>query len=300
MRDIRSRGIMKEDVMNNIIDKLFENVVSGDTISIAFQGGEPTLAGLGYFKKFVKRVSLQQKETAVEYSLQTNGLLLDEKWAGFLKENNFLVGLSLDGPEMLHNSNRLLPNHRGSFKNVYAAKTLLENYNISYSILSVLTKDAARHPDEIFDFLLRDNISKVQFIPCLGKLESSLSEGYSLDPKAFRFFYSRIFKRWRDELLKGHYISIQFIDGILQQILRRGSRICGLDGCCRMQNVIEADGTVYPCDFYPLDLYEAGRADKRSIVELEKNAENNIFFKDKPSLPSYCRSCSFLPMCGGG
>lgn len=300
LREVKSYGIMTNDVMEKMIDQIFIDLDNGDQMTFAFQGGEPTVAGLRYFERFIQYVDQQEKEVNVHYAIQTNGTMLNDKWAAFLKENDFLVGLSIDGCPKFHNKYRLDTQNKGTYSRVSKAKKLLEAYDISFNVLSVLTDDIARNPDAIFDYLLEEGIDYVQFIPCLDDLEAEDYSEFALQPEQFASFYSRIYKRWQEEFVKGHYISIQLIDSIINLIGGRGGGMCGLTGNCGVQNIIEADGSVYPCDFYVLDRYKMGYITESTLFELRASAPAREFLCSDSSLSDYCQTCPFLKMCYGG
>jgi len=193
-REVRSFGNMKEDVMEKIIDQIFIDLDDGDAMTFAFQGGEPTLAGLSYFEHFVAYVKAQKKQVKLEYSIQTNGLTIDEDWCSFFKANDFLVGLSIDGPKAFHDENRYDTQKMGTYKRVMRTKALFDRYEVEYNVLCVLTKQIAKHPQKIFNFLLKENIKYVQFIPCLDDLDAKSGSPFALDPEHFASFYDVLFK----------------------------------------------------------------------------------------------------------
>ena len=128
-RQIPSYGVMKKDVIERLVQRVYEELKDGDEVSFLFQGGEPTVAGLSYFEDFTARVKKQEKRVQVHYGIQTNGILLDEKWCAFFKEHHFLVGLSLDGPAQSHDENRIDQEGKGTSKKEKRDKDHLEQAN---------------------------------------------------------------------------------------------------------------------------------------------------------------------------
>lgn len=309
-REVKSFGKMKQDVMEKIIDQTFVDLNDGDTMTFAFQGGEPTLAGLSYFENFVAYVNrhltnrhstCKKKNVTIKYALQTNGLTIDEQWCSFLSENEFLVGLSIDGPKPFHDENRHDHKHLGTHKRIMKTKGLFDRYQVEYNVLCVLTKQIARHPQKIFNFLLKENIKYVQFIPCLDELDCKSKSLFALEPEEFASFYHLIFKLWKQALDQGNYISIKLFDDIIY-FLRTGQAVaCGMLGKCQSQYVIEADGSTYPCDFYVLDNYKMGNLTEVTISEMRVSAELMTFLHDDPrDHAEFCNKCPFLQMCFGG
>lgn len=305
MREIPSYGIMTDRNMRKIIDNVFESMEDGDFLSVAFQGGEPTLAGLSYFEKFTGYIEEKNRDIAIRYSIQTNGCAIDDDWAKFFRKYNFLVGLSLDCIEEIHNLYRLDSKGKGTYERVSSGRKFLEKYGIDYNIVSVLTENMAEYPERVFEFLEKEDIKWIQFIPCLPPAEEKSedmedsSENYSLSAESFSDFYSKILKIWHEHLKKGKYIHIQFIDAVIQMVQSRRASICGIDGNCRMQFVVESNGDVYPCDFYALDIYRAGNLAEERYSDIENRAYQNIFFRDD-YIPTLCRRCNFFPFCRGG
>lgn len=187
LREVKSYGIMKNETMQRMIDQLFADLVDGDQLTLAFQGGEPTLIGLRFYQKLTDYVEEWTKRVRVEvnYALQTNGTLIDEKWAQFLKHHQFLVGLSIDGSERHHNLYRLDGKGRGTFERIKETKDLLDNYEVDYNVLCVLTEPMSHAPDEVFNFIKKENIEYIQFIPCLDSLSKGESNKYALTPRQF-------------------------------------------------------------------------------------------------------------------
>jgi len=207
LRDCRSYGVMTQATLERVLDHIFDSLAPGDRLNLAFQGGEPTLAGLPFFRSLTELVARRSRGIRVSYALQTNGLILDDDWCAFLKEHNFLVGLSLDGPPGSHNACRPDAAGEGTFSRVLDAKRRLDRHKVEYNILTVLTADLARHPQQVWRFLEEQKIGYVQFIPCLGPLEESGSP-WALSPKRYAEFYSALFERWYAAFRRGHYISV--------------------------------------------------------------------------------------------
>jgi uncharacterized protein len=287
--------------MVRIIDNISKDLDGKDEITIAFQGGEPTLAGLNWFRNFLSCfASRVKKDVKVNYALQTNGLLIDGAWAEFLYKNKFLVGLSIDGNAKIHDSKRLDSAGRGTFDACIQTKVLLEKHQVEYNILCVLTNELAGEPDKVWNFILNQNIRYIQFIPCMEGLDEKEGNPFALRPPRFAGFYSRIYYHWVKELEKGTYISVKLFDDTANFFFRGIPGTCGINGQCYSQYVVEADGSVYPCDFYVLDNYNAGNLSDQTLRRLFESQRMQDFFREKRELPPLCLSCPYLKMCGGG
>ena len=298
-REIPSHGIMSRETMEKIIGNIHRDLDEGDEISIAFQGGEPTLAGLPWFENFVASMRKRQ-DVKINYALQTNGILIDEAWAEFLGKNGFLTGLSIDANAGLHDSIRVDTHGRGTFDACLKTKTLLEKHKVEYNILCVLTNKLAADPDKVWRFILSKNIRFIQFIPCLEGFDEKGFSPFALRPARFASFYGRLFSRWVKELEKGSYYSVKFFDDTANFFIRGVPYSCGIDGRCRPQYVVEADSSVYPCDFYALDEYNAGKLTDRTLRELFESPVTQAFLREEQTLPPICQSCPYLKYCNGG
>ncbi|KAF1295640.1 radical SAM/SPASM domain-containing protein [Enterococcus sp. JM4C] len=300
LREVRSFGKMKSETAEKMIEHLFVDLVDGDELTLAFQGGEPTLAGLTYYKNIVAFVEQQTKNVTVHYALQTNGLLINERWCQFLKEHQFLVGLSIDGHPLYHDLNRVDPKGRGTFQKVLATKELFDTYGIEYNILCVLTNPLAKEAKKVYRFLQEQSIQYVQFIPCLDELEAKKRSSYALTPQRFASFYGQLFKFWLAELQSGHYRSVKLFDDLMNLFVGGRVTACGILGNCQIQYVIEADGSVYPCDFYVLDEYRMGYIQESGLKELFEQEISKKFLCEKPDYGAFCHSCLFQKACNGG
>lgn len=299
-RSIQSYGIMQPQTTKKILDHIFCDVSAGDHITFAFQGGEPTLAGLAFFQHFVQEANRQRGAVKIDYALQTNGMLLDESWCSFLKEHSFLTGLSLDAMKANHDAFRVDKNGHGTYKRVMAAKRLLDRCGNQYNVLMTLTNSLARHPQQTWNFVKENNIQYVQFIPCLGPLEKNADQSpYALTPQRFARFYKQLLTLWLADWEKGKYISVKLIDDLVNLLSKGIVTACGLTGVCSPQVVVESDGSVFPCDFYMLDCYKAGNLCEEPLHSIFSAPQMRKFACETQE-KNFCRECQYFRMCGGG
>ncbi|MDR2746108.1 MAG: SPASM domain-containing protein [Treponema sp.] len=305
-RNMPSYGLMEAGTARSVIDNTFTDTKGGDEVTFAFQGGEPSLAGLKWFEDFTAHVSRARGDVSVRYAFQTNGLLLDRDWAAFFKKNNFLVGLSLDCSKGLHDRNRLDSEGRGSWERVMGAKRLLDESRVDYNILCVLTNELAGESEKVWSFILREKIGYIQFIPCLeGLPDESLSAGVEktqgLRPPRFAQFYSRLFSLWLTELERGHYVSVKLFDDTANYFFKGIVSSCGINGHCSPQFVVEADGGVYPCDFYVLDMYKTGNLSRQGPEEIFNSpAARGFPGEGETGKARPCGECGYRDLCRGG
>ncbi len=292
-------GMLSLETMENIICGAME--YAEGICSFVFQGGEPMLAGLDFYRELI-RLEEKHKKSGVQIcnAIQTNGYCIDEEWARFLAENHFLVGLSLDGPADLHNSNRIDAAGKGTFNVLMQTVRLFDKWKVKYNILCVVTGRNARSITKIYNFYKKNNFGWLQFIPCLEPLEQERGqEKYHLSVDAYGEFLVRIFDLWFQDLQKGEYISIRHLDNWLAIMLGEPPESCDMTGCCSVQFVVEGDGSVYPCDFYVLDEWRLGTV-KQSFAELAGSDAAKRFIQSSMEVPEGCRNCPIYSICRNG
>ncbi|MCD6321713.1 MAG: radical SAM protein, partial [Clostridiales bacterium] len=164
-----ARGFMKKETAGNLIKRAYEYAT--EQVVFAFQGGEPTLCGLDFYRDFVEMAKKHNtNKIQTSFSIQTNGMAIDREWARFLAKNKFLTGLSIDGPSRVHNENRIDANGHSSLKKVMETKKLFDEFGVEYNALCVVTSETAKYSTQVYEFFKRQNIQYIQYIPCLDPL----------------------------------------------------------------------------------------------------------------------------------
>ena len=294
-REERRARVMGWDVADAIIERALA-VAPDAHVSFAFQGGEPTLAGLDFFRSFVARVEERRDRQQVSWALQTNGYLIDGEWAAFFREHGFLIGVSVDAYRDLHDSMRPDAHGAATYARVMGGVRLLRESGVDVNILSVLTSQMAAHPQRVFSFIKREGITHIQFIPCLPGLDDE-HDAFSLGPREFSSFYRRLFDLWWRELGAGSYVSIWLFENIMQMALGQLPSQCGMLGRCAPQFVVESDGSVYPCDFYALDEYRVGDIRNDDLEAMATCEAMHAFLREPRRACSQCADCPFEGMC---
>ncbi|MCR5310843.1 MAG: SPASM domain-containing protein, partial [Lachnospiraceae bacterium] len=219
----------------------------------------------------------------------------DHEWCEFFKSENFLVGVSLDLKRECHNGARVDSAGNGTFDKVLASLDLLREHDVNFNILCTLTDELAGYPKRVWDLIVRQDFRYVQFTPCMDGLEGC--NGYGLTPRRFAEFYKDLFDRWYGDLKEGRVRSIKMFDDIANLLLFNIKTACGIDGHCMPQIIAEADGSVYPCDFYCLDEYKVGNLNEEDILTVFDKAGSSMTKEFAP--PEKCRTCRFMAICGG-
>ena len=300
-RSQESYGFMSEKTLKNVIRKTM--LRAEGMISYAFQGGEPTLRGLAFFQKVVEYQNQYNKnKIQVHNALQTNGLLIDEDWCRFLKENHFLVGVSLDGTKEIHDTYRHTRKEGGpTFDLVCSAIRLMESYGVDFNILTVVNQAAAENIQEIYSFYRQKKWNYQQYIACLDPLDEPHGQNeYSLAPEQYGQFLIRLFRLWYKDWKKGRQPYIRQFENYIGILLGHFPEACDQRGTCSIQNVVEADGRVYPCDFYMLNDYCLGNFNENRLDEIDARRKEIGFLERSLKLDPDCKHCAYYRLCRGG
>ena len=300
-REIRSYGKMSVDTMHTIVDKAMEY---GDyECTIAFQGGEPTLAGLDFYRDLVAYVTAHEnpKKLKIHYALQTNGYLINEEWAAFLGENHFLVGVSLDGLKEIHDRYRLDAAGKGTYQRVISAIRLLEKHQVEYNILTVVTAATARNGQKIYNYFKKNHFGYQQYIECLDPIgEEPGQHEYSLTPEKYGEFLKSMFDAWYLDMRSGTYVYNRYFENLMMIMAGQQPESCNMRGVCGKQWVFEADGSVYPCDFYALDQWRLGNIQENSFEEMDEKRDELGFIRWSMRQQEDCQKCHWFGLCRNG
>jgi len=297
-RATQQYGVMREQTLESVIKKALR--AADGRCSFAFQGGEPTLAGLEFFKKAVAlQKTYNTRGLQVENALQTNGFALTQEWASFFKEHNFLIGLSLDGTEAVHDRFRRDLKGSGTFHRVMAAAKLLQEHGVQFNILTVVNAETAKHGREIYQFFREQGFEWLQFIPCLDPLQGGRQD-YSLTAEAYGQFLCDVFSLWYKDRLRGTAPSIRTFDNWIGMLLGYPPEECGMCGQCAAYFCVEADGSAYPCDFYVLDEYRLGSFETDTVQKMNEVRRELRFVQQSLAVPQQCRECRWYALCRNG
>lgn len=321
-----ARPRMADDLLELHIRQYIE-AQTGDQVVFSWQGGEPTLLGLEFFGRVVALQAKYRKPgQAVANDLQTNGTLLNDEWAGFLKQHDFLVGLSVDGPPHLHDRYRTTRGGAGTHGAVAAAVRLLHRHGVPFNILCVVNRENARRPFDVYRHLTRElGASRLQFTPCVepavfrnvaprhwdmaampvtgsaaarpGTPESVVTD-WSVDPEDWGRFLCKVWDDWYGrDFGKVH---VDLFETAVAQSLGLPAQRCVTAEFCGKALAIEHDGGVYACDHFVYPEYRLGNLRDHPWRELAFCGQQQAFgFAKRDLLPQECRGCSFLKLCGG-
>lgn len=299
-REQQSYGFMTIETLEEIVKKSLE--YADHNCGFAFQGGEPTLIGLDFFRELIR---LQEKYNTkgihIDNSIQTNGYHLGEDWAKFLAEHHFLVGVSLDGVKLTHDTYRFNAEGKETFADVMKTIDLFNRYHVEYNILTVVHKRTAEKIRRIYEFYQKNQFHYLQFIACLDPLtEEPGQREYSLTPEAYGQFLITLFDLWYLDLQHGKQPYIRQFENYISILMGYAPESCEQRGICSIQHVIEADGSVYPCDFFVMDEYRIGNLRDEDYETIDKRGMECGFIQESANISEKCRSCRYYAICRGG
>ena len=293
-----SFGIMTEDTLEQILKKALKQAEG--SCNVVFQGGEPTLRGLDFYKKAVELEHIYNiHQVSVQNALQTNGYKLNEEWAAFLAENKFLVGISLDGKRNSHDFYRKTMGMEDTFEEVNKTISLFGQYGVDFNILTVVNDKTVKQARRIYEFYRKNGWNYLQFIPCLPPLEKG-RQSYSPNEFEYGAFLNDLFDCWYVDLKQGKQPYIRQFENYVSILLGEAPDCCDQSGSCQLQYVIEADGSVYPCDFYVLDGYCLGNLTDMEWEEIDHNRMSIGFVENSLLQRKSCMACCYYPICRGG
>ena len=300
-RTVPSMGVMSIETMKTMVDKAL--IFADGDCSFAFQGGEPSLAGLPFFRALTDYVKdhPNPKKVRVHYSFQTNGYNLNEDWAKWFVENQVLVGISLDGPKEIHDRYRVDHAGKGTYQKVMSSIQLFNKYHVDYNILTVVTSATSRHGQQVYNFFKKNDFRYQQYIECLDPIgEVQGGYEYSLTPERYEEFLKTTFDSWYLDMKSGRYVYNRYFENLMMIIARQGAESCNMRGVCGAQWVIEADGSVYHCDFYALDEWYLGNINHDSFETMEQQRQTLGFIEWSKQIPEDCKNCRYFGLCRNG
>lgn len=272
-------------------------------VQFNWQGGEPTLAGLDFYKRArdVQR-SLLPAGTTCTNTLQTHGLRLDDKWAAFFKTEGFLVGLSLDGPLHLHDLHRVDARGNGTGERALAALNLLRNYDVPFNVLVVVHRDNADHPTAVYDFLVRHGVTYIQFVPLVIPNHAAGADRDPVLPPSVRSeqygaFLCAVFDRWLERDVGR--VFVQGFENALAAWVGAQPALCTSRRTCGQAVALEHNGDVFACDHFVDARHRLGNIHHTHLAELAASPGQIAFGQAKAELPAVCRHCDVLFACRG-
>ena len=303
---------MSSTVLRSYIEQMISLIQDGDEVRFTWQGGEPLLCGIDFFEEAVELQQQFKGNHSIFNALQTNGSLITTTFARFFKRNNFLIGLSLDGPESIHNYYRHGFGEVSTYQQAMHGLECLKKEGVEFNVLVTVNRVNQESPEEIYDFLRAQGVTYMQFIPIVerqplsGKqrlLEMNEKEPWkiapwSVTPKEFGNFLWRLFRHWleRGDLGK---VSIQTFEALAAYKMGYGAPVCVFSPLCGQTPILEMNGDLFCCDHYVETPWRLGNILEEPLRNLLESRKLSDFSRLKSILPQQCKSCSILNWCQG-
>ncbi|MGR3807326.1 anaerobic sulfatase maturase [Pasteurella testudinis] len=282
---------MNDEILTNYIKNYIQQAPQ-QQVTFIWQGGEPTLSGLDFFQR---AVTLQQRyagNKTIHNSLQTNGILLNDNWCRFFKQHNFLIGISLDGTESMHDGYRKNKSGKGTWRQVMNAVDLLQKHKVIFNTLTVIHRQNAKCGQALYQFLKSLGVDYMQFIPLMDTPEQQAAA------QDYGQLLIDVFDTWRQQDIG--VIAVQFIEQWLMAFLGYQPSLCIFRPTCGDQMIIEQNGDIYSCDHYVYPQYNLGNIIETPLRQITSCIKQQQFGLAKQQLSTKCRQCEFQFACHGG
>jgi uncharacterized protein len=309
-----SKWAMPDDVLERYIDQYIA-AQPGDTVHFAWQGGEPTLLGVDFFRKVVQFQTQYANGKKIENALQTNGTLLNAEWGEFLAEQKWLIGISIDGPREMHDAYRVDKGGKPTFDRVLRGVEVLKRHGVAFNTLTTVHHANAQHPVEVYRFLREQGSGYMQFIPIVERIAQGSTEHglvlvspgfekqtvvapWSVQAEEYGHFLCAIFDEWvRRDVGR---VFVQIFDVSLEMWMDMEASLCVFRRTCGSALAMEHSGDVYSCDHFVYPENKLGNILETGLSALAESAQQKKFGMDKnDTLPRYCRECDVRFACNG-
>ena len=303
---------------SEVLETFIRNKIEADespVVNFSWQGGEPTLLGVDYFKKVIDLQKKYANGKKIENAFQTNGILLDDAWCEFFTQNEFLIGLSIDGPGELHDFYRMNKGGKPTFNQVMQGLNLMNKHNVKFNALTVVNNKNAQQPLDVYHFLKEYGSGFIQFIPIVERIASSKTDNdlslilpsfegdsliadWSVEPQQFGNFLITIFDEWVRKDVGKQFI--QMFDVALESWVGLQQSLCLFNETCGHAMALEHNGDLYSCDHFVFPENRLGNIMNQPLRSLVTSQQQVRFGTDKQdTLPDYCRKCEVVFACNG-
>lgn len=296
--------VMDDETLENWIKSYIEYHQKYNEIHFVWQGGEPTLCGLDFFKKVIRlQKKYQPQKSVITNAIQTNAILITPEWAEFLKEYNFLVGVSIDGTQDLHDRYRIDRRGKGTYHLVVEGLKNLHKYNVEVNALTVVNAINSKEPKKVYDHLVELGFQHIQFIPCVEPTfingEANGITPWSVRPEAWGSFLNGVFDEWYNQ---NHFqkIYVQLFDIQLNIQYNIPPSLCIFAPKCGRGFALEHTGDLYACDHFVTPEWKLGNINENQLATIANSDKQELFGELKyTNLPRNCKQCPWLQRCWG-
>lgn len=295
----------KPGMSTQMLEKLVKDHIESqpqqvNTVDFIWHGGEPMLRGIEFYEQAIALQKVHQTKNNIINTIQTNGTLINDRWASLFKKNNFMVGISIDGPNLLNDIARIDKKGNSSFERTMRGIAHLKQHDVEFNTLTVVNNRTYKFGKDIYQFLKQNGSGYMQFQPCVDhELDRRSDYDWSLTGKQWGQFLCDVFDEWCKEDIGKVYV--QFFENCLMILMDQPSQMCHHSATCGQQLMTESTGEVYSCDHYGYEQYLLGHIGQGSLHQMINSKQQKTFGEDKfHSLSNECKSCDFLPLCFGG
>lgn len=291
---------MPEYILEKFIKEFINYNYDASVLSFGWQGGEPLIAGLDFYKNAIKLENIHNiGNKQITNSIQTNGILIDEDWAKFFRDNNILVGISIDGPSEFHDFLRKDLSGNPTLKRVLRGIDFLRKYDVDFNILCVINRYNAKHAIKIYNFFKKNDFRFIQLIPCIDyDYNSKGLTQYSVSPNDYANFLCMILDEWvKDD---DPYVYINIIDILLHSYIKENPPYCFFNKNCDKMLTLNYNGDIYTCDFFVDNKWRLGNIKKDHLSKIFGTSIIAKFRKEMYRISEDCKNCKWYFICHGG
>ena len=288
--------VMSDETLERFVQQYIESQPNPEVL-FTWHGGEPLLLPMAFYEKAVRLQQRYAQGRHIDNCLQTNGTLLTDDWCRFFHDNNWLIGISIDGPEHLHDAFRKTRKGGTSWRQVMDGIELLEKHSVMWNALSTVNSLNVEHPAEVYQFFRGIGCKYMQFTPVGGSPVPDKERG-EVEAMAFGRFLCGVFDEWVKEDVGEYYVNI--FEATLANYMGVIPGLCAMSGMCGHVGVVEWNGDVYSCDHFVSPQHLLGNLHRQTLYELMHAPQQQDFAQRKDgALPQQCHECRWLFTCHG-
>jgi uncharacterized protein len=288
--------MMSDELLGRFIEQYLYSQTMQEVL-FTWHGGEPLLRNISFYKKALRLQKIYGRGRKIDNCIQTNGTLLNDEWCRFFKENNFLVGISIDGPQPLHDQYRKMQGNKPSFYQVMKGISLLKKYRVEFNVMGVVNDYNVNYPLEFYRFFKQIDTRFIQFAPIVETIDGKPAS-WNVPAEKWGDFLIAIFDEWVKQDVGKFFI--QYFDAALANWMGVQPGVCTLAKTCGHAGVMEFNGDVYSCDHFVYPEYKLGNIRMQTLTEMMYSEKQLKFGADKQeALPVQCKDCRYLFACNG-
>ncbi len=300
--DKKKPGMNHETLESMIVNHMASQPKETPVIDFIWHGGEPMMRGLDFYQSALRLQQQQPSNTPIQNTIQTNGTLINDRWAAFFADNHFMVGISIDGPQLINDIARIDKSGNSSFERTLRGMRHLKDHNVEFNTLTVINNKSYQYGKTIYRFLKDNGSTYLQFQPCIDhEMDRRFDYDWTLSGKQWGQFLCDVFDEWAANDIGKTYV--QFFENCLMILMGQQSQMCHHADTCGQQLMMESNGEVFSCDHYGYDEYKIGNIhhDNASLSKMVNSPQQIKFGQNKhDSLSQKCLRCDFKPLCNGG